>query len=63
MIRAFGAVRRGGEVSADEFSDLQEVQRDLEQRLADLSDLIETIEREGLVTPQADEHSTPESDA
>ncbi len=63
MIRAFGAVRRGGEISADEFSDLQEVQRDLEQRLADLSDLIETIERQGLVTPQADEDSTPETDA
>lgn len=50
VIRAFGAVRRGGEISADEFSDLQQVQRDLEQRLADLSDLIETIERDGLVT-------------
>ncbi len=62
VLRAFGAVRRGGEISADEFSDLQEVQRDLEQRLADLSDLIETIEREGLITPPADADGTQETD-
>ena len=66
VIRAFGAVRRGGSISADDFSDLQEVQRNLEQRLADLSDLIETIEREGLVDsgPQTKpEGPTEDSDA